>query len=78
MFHISHEMLATLIALGVEVSLFVLIPIYLHTRWRREIRDRIRIIYDSRRPEYYRSADVLPFSRISRRHAGNSIRTRVA
>jgi hypothetical protein len=78
MFHLSHEMLATLIALSVEVSLFVLIPIYLHAQWRREIRDRIRIIYDSRQPEYYRSANVLPFARIRPRQAGNLIRNRVA
>jgi hypothetical protein len=78
MFHLSHELLATWIALGVEVSLFVLIPIYLHARWRREIRDRIRILYDSRRPEDFGAANVLAFSRIRPRHTGHSVRRRVA
>jgi hypothetical protein len=78
MFPLSHEMLATCVALGVEVLLFILIPIYLHTRWRHEIQNRIRVIYDSRRPEYYRTANVLPFSRKHPRHASNSFRKRVA
>ena len=78
MFHIPHDMLATWIALGAEVALFVLIPVYLRARWRREIQSRIRILYDSRRPEYFRSANVLPFSRIRSRHSGGSLRRRVA
>jgi len=78
MFSFSHDLLATWIALGFEVSLFVLFPIYLGARWRREIRSRIRILYDSRRPEYFRSANVLPFTRIRTRRAGNSHRRRVA
>jgi hypothetical protein len=78
MFHFSHEMLATWIALGAEVSLFVLIPIYLRARWRREIRSRIRILYDSRRPEDFRPANVLPFAQIRSRHDRGSLRKRVA
>lgn len=78
MFNLSHEMLKTWIALGAEVSLFVLIPIYLRARWRREIRSRIRILYDSRRPADCRSAMVLPFTTIRPRHSGASLRRRVA
>ena len=78
MFHFPHDLLATWIAVGAEVALFVLIPIYLRARWRREIRSRIRILYDSRRPEDFRSANVLPFTRIRPRHAGGSLRRRIA
>ena len=78
MFHFSHAMLATWIALGAEVSLFVLIPIYLRMRWRREIQSRIRIIYDSRRPEDFRSTKVLPFARRQARPDRGSLRRRIA
>jgi hypothetical protein len=78
MINFSHEMLATWIALGAEVSLFVAIPIYLRARWRREIRSRIRILYDSRRPEDFHSAKVLPFTQLRARHRSGSLRRRVA
>ena len=73
-----HQLLATWIALGAEVSLFILIPIYFRARWRREIRNRIRILYDSRRPEYLSSAKVLPFTRNRPRHDRGSLRRRIA
>jgi hypothetical protein len=36
------------IAVGVQLTLFILIPIYLRSRRRAKIRSDIRILYDSR------------------------------
>jgi hypothetical protein len=44
----THDLVLSLIAVGVELALFILIPIYLRSRQRAKIRSRIRILYDSR------------------------------
>lgn len=44
----THDVVLSFIAVGVELALFILIPIYVRSRQRENIRSRIRILYDSR------------------------------
>ena len=44
----TRDLVLSVIAVGVELALFILIPIYLRSRRRAKIRSRIRILYDSR------------------------------
>ncbi|HKM98998.1 MAG TPA: hypothetical protein VJX23_00675 [Candidatus Binataceae bacterium] len=44
-----HDLFLTAVALVLEITLFISIPIYLRARRRDKIRSRIRILYDSRR-----------------------------
>ena len=41
----------TIVALCIELALFVLVPIYLRARHRKQISSAIRILYDSRREQ---------------------------
>ncbi|MGO9454781.1 MAG: hypothetical protein ACLQDV_27600 [Candidatus Binataceae bacterium] len=45
----SHDLFLTAVALVLEITLFISVPIYLRARRRDKIRSRIRILYDSRR-----------------------------
>lgn len=42
------ELILAGVAIGVEIALFISIPIYLRSRRRKKIRSRIRVVYDSR------------------------------
>jgi len=44
----TRDLVLSVIAVGVELALFFLIPIYVRSRQRAKIRSRIRIFYDSR------------------------------
>ena len=44
----TRDVVLSFIAVGVELALFILIPIYVRWRQRAKIRSRIRILYDSR------------------------------
>lgn len=44
----TRDVVLSFIAVGVELALFILIPIYVRSRQREKIRSRIRILYDSR------------------------------
>src|SRR5215472_7484179 len=44
----TRDLVLSVIAVGVELALFILIPIYWRSRQRAKIRSRIRILYDSR------------------------------
>ena len=44
----TRDLVLSVIAVGVELALFILIPIYVRSRQRAKIRSRIRILYDSR------------------------------
>ncbi len=44
----TRDVVLSVIAVGIELALFILIPIYLRSRRRAKIRSRIRILYDSR------------------------------
>jgi hypothetical protein len=44
----TRDVVLSFIAVGVELALFILIPIYVRSRQRAKIRSRIRILYDSR------------------------------
>jgi hypothetical protein len=44
----TRDLVLSLIAVGVELALFILIPIYVRSRQRAKIWSRIRILYDSR------------------------------
>jgi hypothetical protein len=44
----TRDLVLSGIAVGVELTLFILIPICLRSRRRAKIRSRIRILYDSR------------------------------
>jgi hypothetical protein len=44
----SRDLVLSVIGVGVELALFILVPIYLRSRRRAKIRSRIRILYDSR------------------------------
>ena len=44
----TRDLVLTFAAVAVELALFILVPIYLRSRRRAEIRSRIRILYDSR------------------------------
>jgi hypothetical protein len=44
----TRDFVLSFIAVGVELALFILIPIYVRSRQRAKIRSRIRILYDSR------------------------------
>jgi len=44
----AHDAMMTILALGIEIAFFILIPIYLRARRRKELRSAIRIRYDSR------------------------------
>ena len=45
---LTRDLVLSLIAVGVELTLFILIPVYARSRRRAKIRSRIRILYDSR------------------------------
>ena len=44
----TRDVVLSFIAVGVELALFILIPIYVRSRQAAKIRSRIRILYDSR------------------------------
>ena len=44
----TRDLVLSFIAVGVELALFILIPIYVRSRQRAKIRSSIRILYDSR------------------------------
>lgn len=44
----TRDLVLSFIAVGVELALFILVPIYVRSRQREKIRSRIRILYDSR------------------------------
>ena len=44
----TRDLMLSVTAVGVELALFILIPIYVRSRRRAKIRSRIRILYDSR------------------------------
>jgi hypothetical protein len=44
----TRDVVLSFIAVGVELALFILIPIYVRSRQRAKIRSRIRILSDSR------------------------------
>ena len=44
----TRGLVLSLIAVGVELALFILIPIYVRSRRRAKIRSRLRILYHSR------------------------------
>jgi hypothetical protein len=63
----SHDAMMTIVALCIELALFVLVPIYLRARRRKQISSAIRILYDSRREQSAVSAapmrtgrDIMP------------------
>jgi hypothetical protein len=44
----TRDLVLSVIGVGVELALFILIPIYMRSRRRAKIRSRIRVLYDSR------------------------------
>jgi len=44
----TRDLVLSVIAVGVELALFILIPIWVRSRQHAKIRSRIRILYDSR------------------------------
>lgn len=44
----TRDLVLTVAAVALELALFILVPIYMRSRRRAEIRSRIRILYDSR------------------------------
>jgi hypothetical protein len=44
----TRDVVLSFIAVGVELALFILIPIYVRSKKRAKIRSRMRILYDSR------------------------------
>lgn len=44
----TRDVVLSFIAVGVELALFILVPIYVRSRQREKIRSRIRSLYDSR------------------------------
>jgi len=44
----TRDLVLSVIGVGVELALFILIPIYVRSRRHAKIRSRIRILYDSR------------------------------